>query len=299
MRALAALTLLVGVLAGPTTVGADQSRYPVDPPLPEVSFLTIHNLRPAHELTVGVGARVGILDHSFEMDTHPDLYAGGARFWEGAGSKPGEGADFRGFWMARTVKEIAPGAAVFALEIPRADEQARVEAIIRALDWAVNHELDVVAYCGDAFSEAAQITLDPVLERTVKAGVVVTFVGYPNPHNLLPGGFGPSAPNGTRGPDLNIFSDDCTSLLADRFQALVETDDDTVRLHRPFLARSATGSITAGLVALVRSANPAATPEEVKNILVETSRPVVFRGRRADRVPDAYSAVSRAVGTAR
>jgi len=299
MKALAAFLLPVVLLTATIPARAGQSRIPADSPPPGSSYMTVHNLRPAHEVTVGLGARVGILDHSFEMDTHPDLYSGGARFPEGAGAGVGEEGSFRGFWMARTVREIAPEAAIFALDIPLSEEGQRVEAIVQALQWAVENRLDVVAYCGEPLSAAAQALLDPFLEKTVQAGVVVAFVGYAHPSNLLPGEFGPSAPDSERGPDLNIFSDDCTSLLAGRFQALVEPDDDHVRRFRPFLARSAAGSITAGLVALVRSANPDATPEEVKAILVETSRPVVFQGRRADRVPDAHRAVTRAVGMAR
>jgi len=297
MRKLAAWLLPLTLLSTTVSAKADQRPLQAHPPGPARSYLTIHNLRPAHDLTVGRGARVGILDHSFEIDTHPDLYAGGSRFWPDTEPIGGDGT-YRGFWMATTVREIAPEASIFALDIPQGDEGARVEAIVQALDWAVAHDLDVVTYCGEAFSPQAREVLDPVLLRTVEAGVVVAFVDYPHPRNLLPGGFGPSAPGRLRGPDLNIFSDDCTSLLAGHFQALVEPDDDTVRRNRPFLAQPRTGAITAGLVALVRSVDPRATAEEVKAILIETSRPMVFRGWRADRVPDAFKAVSRARGDA-
>ena len=296
MRTLAAWFIFLALFSATVSVGADQQLFPAESPGPEGSYLTIHNLRPAHDLTVGSGARVGILDHSFEMDAHPGLYAGGSRFWPTTDLPEAGDGTYRGFWMAMTVREIAPEAAIFALDIPPEDDGARVDAIVQALDWAVAQDLDVVTYCGEALSATAREILDPALQRTVDAGVVVAFVGYPHPRNLLPGGFGPSAPGNLRGPDLNIFSDDCTSLLAGHFQALVEPDDDTVRRNRPFLAQPRTGSVTAGLVALVKSVDPDATPEEVKSILVETSRPMVFRGRRADRVPDAFRAVSRARG---
>jgi hypothetical protein len=291
--ALICLFILANAMTGPA---AAQNQRATASAASGDTYLTVHNVRPAHGITLGAGAKVGILDHSFGMDAHPELYAGGEDFLDEASGPGDEKETHHGYWMALTLHEIAPEAEIFALATHTLDEAARVEAMIQALDWAVENELDVVTYCAGVFSEAAQKTLDPVVERTVKAGVVVVFVDYSHPLNLLPGVFGPPVKDGLRDPDLNIFSYDCTDLLADRFVALVDSDDDGIQKYRPFLARPATGPVTAGFVALMRSVDPEASPVEIKRILMETSRPMPYRGRLASRVPDALEAVTNIMG---
>jgi hypothetical protein len=300
MKTLAALLFTLVTFHQGAGLDAGQSPTPREPSSSVASTSSIHHLRDAHELTMGSGVRVGILDHSFEIEAHPDLYAGHVVFGEEARGTRDRVGSQRGFWMALTLREVAPEASIFALDLAGDDKQARVDALVRALRWAIDHDLDVVTYCGGDLSDAGQEhmdALDAMVDKAVEAGVTVAFVGYSHPSNLLPGGFGPSVRESLREPDLNIFSDDCTSLLAGRFTAFVDPDDDTVLSQRPFLAQPAIGPVAAGLAALVKSANPAAGPLEVKNILVDTSRPMVYQGRRADRVPDAFLAVRRAVAT--
>jgi len=260
------------------------------------THLTLHNVRAAHRITMGEGIRVGILDHSFGASTHPELYAGGRRFLKDGLPPIAEPETHHGYWMALTLREIAPEAAIYALETHAQDEMTQVHAMVQALDWAVEQELDVVTYCGRALSELARRTLDPVVERTVEAGVVVVFLDYSHPLNLLPGGIGYRVDENSRDPDLSIFSYDCTTILADRFVALVEPDDDQIQRYRPFLGRPSTGSIAAGLVALLRSVDPEASPDAIKKTLMETSRSLDIRGQRAVRVPDVFEAVSSVVG---
>jgi len=294
MRLLAALFLMAGVFFPPAQPGAGQ----VDQPRPESSttqdYLTVHNVRPVHDLTRGAEARVGILDHSFGQDVHPELYAGGSRFLPSS-AQPGIGTEetHQGYWMALALHEVAPAADIFALDVIGSSEAETVAALERALDWAVEHDLDVVTYCSGALTATAREYLDPVVERTVAAGVVIVFVDYPHPMNLLPGGFSAPGTEPENTPDLNIFSYDCTALFADTFVALIESDDNGIQRHRPFLARPSTGSVTAGFVALLRSLDPEVSPASIKNILVQTSRPMVVRGLEGPKAPDAFSAVSR------
>jgi len=264
------------------------------------THLSVHNIHSAHEITLGSGTKVGILDHSFEMASHPELYAGGKVFSEMGSSSARARETHHGYWMALTLREVAPESRIFALEIPTKGAGARVDAMVEAMDWAVEQDLDVVTYCGGEFSPAERAVLDLVIEKTVQAGIVVVFVDYPHPLNLLPGGFGGPSEAGDQSPDLNIFSYDCTALFGNGFVAFMEPDDDVITRHRPFLARPAAGSVTAGVVALVRSVSPEASPREIKKVLVATSRPVKYRGLTANRVPDAFEAVTsvQGVGTA-
>ena len=296
MRTAAVLYFILGsVFATPGSLAGQSQATGPDPGSTDTYF-TIHNLYPAHEITQGAGTKVGIIDRSFGMEAHPELYAGGRNFLVKASASDAEPETYHGYWMALTLREIAPKAEIFALGAHTQDETARVDAIVQALDWAVQHELDVVTYCAGGFSEAARKALDPAVDRAIGAGVVVVFVDYPHPLNLLPGGMGTTDENRARNPDLNIFSHDCTVFIADQMVALADPDDDGIQKNRPFLGRPSTGPVTAGFVALVRSMDPEAPPGEIKRILRTTSRPLSYRGQLAARVPDLFQAVTHTVG---
>jgi hypothetical protein len=297
MRALAAYLLgLTVAAAGAGSLTGQSHSKPFNPPLGENHY-SIHNLRPAHGITLGSGVKVGILDRSFGLASHPELYSGGHVFSGRPPLQREQAENHRGYWMALALHEVAPGAEIYPLVLPFEEEKPLAEAIVEALDWAVEHDLDVVAFCGGDFPEADRRMLDRAVERTVKAGVVVVFVGYSHPLNLLPGGFGTPRNEGERAPDLHIFSPDCSALLAEEVLALIEADDDAIQRRRPFLGRPNAGSITAGFVALLKSVDPSATPGEIKRALVETSRPMEYQGLSAPRVPDAFRAVSSVSGS--
>ena len=299
MRMLAAL-FFVFVLGGSATgICTGQRPAPVDTPSPEDDFWTVHNLRKAQEITLGTGTRVGVLGHAFHARVHPDLYQAWVDF-RGDHRDHGQGpasSTHLGYWMSLTLHEIVPEAGLVALEVPvEAAEIRMVEAVTRALNWAVQHDLDVVTGWFGPLSREGRGLLAPAVQQATDAGVVLALLDYDHPANVLPGSFGPSAAESPVNPDLTIYSQDCTSVLAGEFLALVQQGDDGLLRKRPFLARFATSSITAGLVALVRSSHPYASPVEVKRILVDTSRPMVYQGRRADHVPDAFRAVTLEAG---
>jgi hypothetical protein len=286
---LAAATAGAGALTG-------QSHSEALTPSPGETYYSVHNLRPAHGITLGRGAKVGIIDHSFGLDSHPELYHGGHVFSHRISVRRDQGESHRGYWMALALHEVAPEAEIYPLILPSQDERPLVEAIVEALDWAVEHDLDVVTYCGGHFSEADREHLDRAVDRTVEAGVVVVFLGYSHPLNLLPGAFGTLREQHERAPDLHIFSHDCAAILADAVVGLAETDDDAIQRRRPFLGRPNAATITAGFVALLRSVDPTATPGKIKTVLVDSSRPMEYRGLSAARVPDAFRAVSSVSG---
>lgn len=296
MKTLAALFLLVVAILPTGAPEAGQANQGTPSPVSSESYLTIHNVRPAHDITLGVGSRVGILDHSFGGEAHPELYSVVKGFREGAGGIDQEGETHRGYWMALALSEIAPAAEIYALDIGGQDEEGRIEAIVGALEWAIMNQLDVVSYCSQSLSHEDRERLDPVVDRAVEAGVVVVLVDYPHPLAIVPGGFGPPLPEGPENPDLNIFSYDCTALLARQFTTQVELDDDGIQRYRPFLARSSAAPVTAGFVALMRSVDGDVSPQEVKEILMATSKSTEVRGLMGERTPDAFLALSRLTG---
>ena len=255
------------------------------------TYFTIHNIRPAHALTRGGGSKVGILDHSFGMKVHPELYAGGDNFQVGEWGETFECQSHHGYWMALVLKEIAPDVEIYALNTYSADEGKRVAAMVNAIDWAIEHELDAITYSAGAFSPEARKLLDPAVERAVEAGIVPVFIHYPHPLNIFTSGIGPRSGDDERDPDLNIFHYDYTVVFGDQYVAYMNGDDDVARGYRPFLSISSTAPVTAGFVALIRSLAPHLSPAQVKEILMDSSQPMEFQGRTGARVPDVAKAV--------
>jgi len=295
MNTLAALLLAsLPVVSGPDDL-LSQNPLPAGSVHPSAeAHLAIHNIRPAHDITMGAGTRVGILGHSFEESAHRGLYAGVASFRLVAAAPEDSGKDHQGYWLALGVREIAPQAQIFAMEVPGHEKEGRVEALAEGLDWALVQDLDVVTYCAGSLSTSEREALGPVIEQAVAEGLVLVFVDYSHPLNLLTTEFGRSAKAQVRKADLSIFSYDCTSLQAEALLPLAEFDDDRIQRNLSFLAQPSSGAITAGLVALVRSVAPEASPAEVKRILKETSHSLSYSGRKAQRVPDAFWAVKEA-----
>jgi hypothetical protein len=265
---------------------------------PEDSYSTVHHLRSAHDLTLGRGAKVAILDHSFVINAHPELYSGFQDFQLGEGEAEVAQPTYHGYWMALALHEVAPEAQIFALNTFSPDEMERVEAVVRALDWAIENDMDVVTHCAAGFSTEARAILDPAVERAVGAGVIVVFLDYEHPLNLLPAVMGQDLEEGTREPDLNIFSYDCTLDLGNITVGLLDTGDSDLVERRPFLSRSSAAPVAAGLVALVRSVDSTASPTRVKEVLKGTSRSVRIEGMAVAHVPDAFRAVKQVAGNA-
>ncbi len=257
------------------------------------TYFTVHNIRPAYRITTGAGTKVGILDHSFGMDAHPELYAGGENFQTGEWGGTFKSQSHHGYWMALVLREIAPDVQIYALNTYSSDEGERVQAMVKALDWAVEHDLDAVTYSAQAFSPEARRILDPAVDRAIDAGVVVVFIHYPHPRNVFPSWIGPKSGDDEREPDLNIFHYDYTVVFADRYEAYMAGDDAMAHGYRPFLSLSSTAPVTAGFVALLRSLDPALSPSQVKEILMASSGPVEVEGRVGPRVPDVAQAVER------
>ena len=257
------------------------------------TYFTVHNIHPAHAITRGTGASVGILDHSFGMDAHPELYAGGENFQEGKWGETFRNQSHHGYWMALVLREIAPEVEIYALNTYSSDEADRVQAMVKAIDWAVAHDLDAITYSARAFSPEARKILDPAVDRAIDAGVVVVFIHYPHPRNLFPSWIGPMTGDDEREPDLNIFHYDYTVVFADRYSAFMNGDDEMARGYRPFLSLSATAPVAAGFVAMLRSLDPTLTPARIREILMESSAPREVEARRGIRVPDVATAVER------
>jgi hypothetical protein len=253
------------------------------------TYFDIHNVRAAWEISRGAGVKVGILDHSFGYGAHEGLYAGGANFQDGEWGASFKEDSHHGYWMASVLREIAPEVEIYALCTYASDETSRVNAMVRAIEWAIEHDLDVLTYSAARFSEENRSKLDRAVERAIEHGIVTTFIHYPHPRNLLPTWMGGPSGDDERTADVNVLHYDYSVVFTQRYAEWLESG--TKSSYRPFLSLSSTSPVTAGFVAMLRSVAPTMNPEECKRVLVETSRPMDFEGHRSRRVVDIAAAL--------
>lgn len=260
------------------------------------TFFTIHNVRKAQTLSTGKGIKVGILDTCFGMADHADLYAGGKDFLQDERSFNRESA--HGFWMALVLRETAPEAEIYALNTCADNEDEKTRAMVAAIDWAILHELDVLTYSSSRLSPANEKLLDAAIDKAFMNNVATAFIHCPNPHNILPDGLfavGDAAYNG-READLHVCHYDYNVLMLRHYVQYQKKKEAAPSGDEiPFFSISSTSPITAGLVALLKGANSRLTPSACKQILIETSKQVMFGGEKCVRVPDAYEAVKLAL----
>ena len=261
------------------------------------TYFSVHGIGAAQEHSQGQGVRVGILDHYFGTEVHPELYAGSANFLgEDATTQLTTVAE-HGFWMARTLHEIAPEVEIYALNAAARDEVQRADAISRAVDWAIEHDLDILTYSHRKFSAEVRPVVDAAVERAHAAGIVTVFIHYGHPGNLLPGGLFPTVEDG-REPDIHVLHYDYSVLFTEWYAELQQTGKSS-RGYQPFLSISSTAVVTAGVVAMMRSLEPDLTPAMCRQILLDTARPMTFEGDAVPRALDAAAAVEKAAEAAR
>jgi hypothetical protein len=153
------------------------------------NYFTIHRVSEALQYGDGRGVRVGILDGSFGVDDHPSLYNGSADFLNQPIQLTKQ--SWHGYWMATTLREIAPRCEVYALNVFSMNETTKVAAIAEAIDWSIEHHIDILSYSGPQFSAAARTVVDAAVDKALAAGIVTTFIHYDHPGNIKPDGFFP------------------------------------------------------------------------------------------------------------
>ena len=253
------------------------------------TYFTIHNIWDAWEISKGEGVRVGILDHSFGFDVHEGLYAGGESFQTDDWAASFGEESHHGFWMASTLREVAPDVEIYALGTYSSDETAKVDAMIRAIDWAIAHDLDVLTYSAARFSDENKPRLDAAVDRALDHGIVTTFIHYPHLGNLLPTWLGPRSGDDDREPDVNILHYDYQLIFTERYLDWLERGRESG--YWPYLSMSSASPVTAGFVAMLKSVQPGLQPADYKRILMETSRGMTFEGQVAPRVVDVAAAL--------
>ena len=239
------------------------------------SYFSVHNVRAALSHGQGQGVKVGILDSSFGYDEHSTLYEGCVDFVNDYNRLHKD--SWHGYWMATTLKEIAPQCKIYALNAFGTKEKDTVAAMVRAIDWSILNGIGILTYSGPQFSKEGIAALDVAVDRALSNGIVTTFIHYDHPGNLKPGGLFSFGEPGERAADVDILHYDYNTLLTSvysRYANLKETPESGNDV--PYFSISSTSVVTAGFVAILRSIVPSLSAAECKRLLVSTSKSLAY-----------------------
>ena len=90
---------------------------------------------------------------------------------------------------------------------------------------------------------------------------------------------------------MNIYHYDYNTLFLDKYCKYINRNKENPILYIPFLSISSTSPVSVGFVALLKSINNNLTPIDYKNILIETSKEMIYKSEECPRVIDIYGAV--------
>jgi len=252
------------------------------------TYFSIHNIDEAHEVNKGEGIKIGVLDWAFGFLEHEDLYSGGSDFTNIPSNLYGfNHTSEHGFWMASTLREIAPQSEIYALGtfIPN-DEGKWVDALIEAINWSIDNGIDILTLSHQQISPENRGRFDEAVDRAIEHGIVTAFIHYGNPNNILPYGlfnYDNTGDNYGRSPDLSIFHYDYSVFFPVLYHGLIPNAESYV----PFNSMSSTSPVVAGFVAILKSVNNSLTPLEYKQILIDTSYSMYYTDKKLG-IEDSY-----------
>jgi hypothetical protein len=243
------------------------------------TYFTLHNVKAAQSISKGKGIKVGVLDHYFGCETHKDLYKGTIDFLDD--SEAFNKISEHGYWMATTLKEIAPECDIYAINtLDSKDEDKKVTAMIKAIDWAIENKIDILTYSENAISEKNRQRFDAAVNKAVENNVITTFIHYDNPNNIWPDGMfsARGLSKDIREPDLNILNYDYNVLFMDKYKKYEELKNNiSGGDNNLYFSISSTSPVTAGFIAILKSVNNKLSPREYKEILIKTSYKKLFK----------------------
>lgn len=259
------------------------------------TYASVHNVKEAQKLSTGKGVKVGILDWGFAFAEYGDLYAGGKDFTTYSYHEENfNHSAEHGFWMAQTLREIAPDAEIYALGTYCPGEDAWVDAMTEAIGWAIEQRLDILTLSHEKLSDQNRPRFDEAVKRAAAKGIVTTFIHYDAPDNILPWGIFSETGEEYygRAADVNVFPYDYNLLILENYtDAPAGADFDKNYKPQMFTSVSSMSVVTAGGVALLKEIDDTLTPAEYKEILIKTSRPWEYEGEYAEHVLDLEAAV--------
>lgn len=210
---------------------------------------------------------------------HKDLYQNAIDFLNDSESlnKISE----HGYWMATTLKEIAPECDIYAINtLDSSNEDKKVTAMIEAVDWAIKNKIDILTYSEAPISERNKQRFDEAVNKAAKNNIVTTFIHDDNPNNIWPNGMFSSSGinNSKREPDLNILNYDFNTLRLNNYEKYEKLKNNISGGDNiPYFSLSSTSPVAAGFVAILKSVNNKLLPSDYKDILKKTSYKMTFK----------------------
>lgn len=233
------------------------------------------------ESTIGVGVKVAILDTGIDID-HPDLIdnlSGGINiinYRKSYDDDNGHGTHVAGI-VAGVDNEIgvvgvAPGVSLYGVKVLNRRGQGWLSDVIDGLDWCVNNGMDIINMSFG--SSSGNQTFQEAIAKVYQAGIVQVAaagneyegpVDYPAayPETIAVSAIDSSdnfAEFSSAGPEVDLTApgvDIFSPYKGDGYKTLSGTS-----MAAPHLA---------GVVALILENQPAYTPDEVLNVLMETA----------------------------
>jgi hypothetical protein len=256
------------------------------------TYATFHAIHDAQRLATGQGVKVGILGKYFGTEQHQEMYAGAEDFADNPSAL--RTIAEHGFWMATTLKEIAPDVEIYALNVRDSNREKERDAIIAAIQWAIGHDLDILTYSAEAFRAEDRASIDAAVHEANEHHIVTTFIHYDFPENVLPFGFFQQSPESyAREADVNIFHFDYNLLLLSKYKASLKGGQSQATSigERPYFSNSSMSPVLAGVVAMMKEVDNTLSVDEYKRILVESSHPIIYQGYTVPHVVDAVKAL--------
>lgn len=250
-----------------------------------------HNIKQAQQLATGKGIKVGIVGTYFGYDTNKDLYSGGKDFT--GDNKAFEEIAEHGLWMATTLREIAPDVEIYALNARDKDRTKETGAILDAINWAIENDIDILTYSAEPFRHEDRAEIDKAVLKAIDNNIVTTFIHYDLQENILPTGLFQNSPKFySREADVNVFHYDYNVLLLFKYEDYLNSGKE-IRNNGsdPYFSNSSMSPVLAGIVAMMKEINNDLTAEEYKKILIETSKRIEYKGNQVNHVVDAHSAI--------
>lgn len=242
------------------------------------TYFTMHHVKEAHRYGKGESIKVGIIDWCFGLKEHESLYSGsvdvsGDPFYLDSPSE-------HGFWMAQTLKEIAPACEIFAINYLNGNNfNDRGEYIAKAIDWAIENGMQILTFSGPLFNSAERPTIDKAVQKAVDCGIITTFIHYDFENNFFPGALMHFHP-GNREPDIRILHYDYNTMFIERYRKYAAMDFADIKSGDdiPYFSMSSMSPVLAGFIAILKSIRESITLKECKALLKETSYETHFTG---------------------
>lgn len=252
------------------------------------TYFSLHNIKEAHRYSKGKGIKIGILDWLFGNEIHADLYSG---FIDVTDSTP-EILNYEGhgYWMASVLKEIAPACEIYAInnilykDGENDPDTLRICYLEKAIDWAIENQIDILTYSHPKFSPIFQSKLIEILNKAYENNIITTFIHCDHRDNLWPHACMPFKNNEgfQRNPDYNILHFDYNHLYIQTYYDYREAIEQNINIDSgnliPYFSFSSMSPVLAGFVALLRSIKSNLILHEIRDLLDDTSYKITEKG---------------------